>query len=216
MYLAKALCTLRHRVDNHVTMQSRSKSTLPDECIYADDTDLINNCAGKKKRQLQFVTPTFGELNLQINDTKTEHTVLKRSDKKIEEWRSTKKLGSLIGDQEDILRRKQLSTTALHNLSNIWIRKNRITERVRLNLYKTIVKPVLMCNSQTWGLTVNDEHNLDSFYRQKLRTALHIKFPHVISNSDLYQRTNEIPLTSTILILIISFASIHKHQVNSQ
>ena len=56
-----------------------------------------------------------------------------------------------------------------------------------------------MYNSRTWGLTVNDEHNLDSFHRQQLRTALHIKFPHAISNSDLYQRTNEIPLTLTIL-----------------
>ena len=37
------------------------------------------------------------------------------------------------------------------------------------------------------------EHNLDSFHRQQLKTALHIKFPHVISNSNLYQRTNEIP-----------------------
>ena len=56
-----------------------------------------------------------------------------------------------------------------------------------------------MYNSQTWDLTVNDEHNLESFHRQQLRTALHIKLPHVISSSDLYQRTNEIPLTLTIL-----------------
>ena len=47
-----------------------SKSTLPDECIYADDTDLIKNCAKKKKRQFQLVTPTFAEFNLQINDSK--------------------------------------------------------------------------------------------------------------------------------------------------
>ena len=46
---------------------------------------------------------------------------------------------------------------------------------------------------------MNDEHNLDSFHRQQLRAALYIKFPHVISNSDLYQRTNEIPLTLAIL-----------------
>ena len=56
-----------------------------------------------------------------------------------------------------------------------------------------------MYNSQTWGLTVNDGDNLGSFYRQKQRTALHVKFPHVISNNDLYQRTNEIPLILTIL-----------------
>ena len=62
-----------------------------------------------------------------------------------------------------------------------------------------MVKPVLMYNSQTWGLTVNDEHNLDSFHHQQFRADLYIKIPHVISNNDLYQRTNEIPLTLTIL-----------------
>ena len=73
----------------------------------------------------------------------------KKSDKINEEWRSTKKLGSLMDDQGDILRRKRLSTTALYKLNNTWIRKNKIREYVRLIFYKIMVKPVLMCNSQT-------------------------------------------------------------------
>ena len=84
IYLEKALRTLRDRVDNnHVTGQhsyavSSKSSTLPDESVYADDTYLINDRTEKKKRQLQLVTPTFCEFNLQINNTKTDHTVLKR------------------------------------------------------------------------------------------------------------------------------------------
>ena len=38
-----------------------------------------------------------------------------------------------------------------------------------------------MYNSQAWGLTVNDEHNPESAYRQQLGTAIHIKFPHLMS-----------------------------------
>ena len=144
---------------------------------------------------MQLVTSTFAEFNIQINDTKTEHTVLKINDKKNEEWRSTNTLGSLMGDRKDILRRKQLSTIAHHSLNNIWIKKDRIIEHVQLKLYKTIVKAVLMHNSQTLGLTVNDEHKLASLHRRQLRAALRIKLHHFISNSDLYQRTNEIPLT---------------------
>ena len=63
---------------------------------------MIKNCAEKKKRQLQLVVPTFADFNLHINDTKAEHTVLKGGEKK-KEWRSTKKLDSLMSDQEDIL-----------------------------------------------------------------------------------------------------------------
>ena len=159
IYLEKALCD---QVDNdHVTGEQyyaiNSKSSPADKCIYADNTNLISNCTEKKKLQLMLVTPTSAEFNLQINDTKTEHTVLKKSEKENEECHSMKKLGSLMCDQEDILRRKQLSTTALHNLKNIWTKKNRIREHVQLKHYKTIAKPVLMYNSQTWDLTVNDE-----------------------------------------------------------
>ena len=74
--------------------------------------------------------------------------MLKRGEKKNEDRRSTKKLGSLIGNREDILRRKQRSTAALHNLNSIWIRKNRIREHVQVKLYKTVIKKtVLMYNS---------------------------------------------------------------------
>ena len=65
-----------------------------------DDTDWINNSAEKKKRQLQLVTPISAEFSLQINGTKTERTVLKRGEKKNEEWCSTKNLGSLMRDGE--------------------------------------------------------------------------------------------------------------------
>ena len=98
-----------------------------------------------------------------------------------------------------MLRRKQISAIALHNLNNISIRKNRIKEHAVVKLYKSIVKPVLMYNSQTLGLTVNDEHNLDSFHPQQLRKTLHIMFSRFIPNRDLYQQTNEIHFTLTIL-----------------
>ena len=68
---------------------------------------MINDSVKKKERQLQLVTPVFVEFNLQSSDTKTEHTVLKRGEKKNEEWCSTKMLGSLMGDREDMVHRKQ-------------------------------------------------------------------------------------------------------------
>ena len=73
--------------------------------------------------------------------------MLKRGEKKNEDRRSTKKLGSLIGNREDILRRKQRSTAALHNLNSIWIRKNRIREHVQVKLYKTVIKKTVLMNN---------------------------------------------------------------------
>ena len=88
--------------------------------------------------------------------TKTDHTVPKRGEKKNEEWCSTKKHGLLMGDQEDILRRKQLSTTALHNLNNIWTRKsNKRTYSVTTlqNFSQTsayVQQPNMGPNSEWW------------------------------------------------------------------
>ena len=53
-YLEKALRTLR-AIGEHSYADS-FKSTLPEKCINADDTDLINDSAEKKKRQLRLVT----------------------------------------------------------------------------------------------------------------------------------------------------------------
>ena len=51
-----------------------------------------------------------------------------------------------------------------------------------------------------WSLTVNDEHNLDSPTINNWEWLFtSSSLVHVISNSDLYQRTNEIPLIVTIL-----------------
>ena len=53
--------------------------------------------------------------NLIVNEDKTEVTTLKREKKGIEEkWRKVKKLGSLIGDKEDIENRKRLARIAIN------------------------------------------------------------------------------------------------------
>ena len=80
------------------------------------------------------------EDNLIVNESKTEETTLERKIKvpyrckktqginlKIikqdckERWRTVKKLGSFLGDVEDLRRRKQLAIVAMKKFSNIWI-----------------------------------------------------------------------------------------------
>lgn len=202
--LEKALRTLRSKLDNRQIIQEHCYATnvekiLPDELVYADDADFVNETNNQKDKLVKAIADTFPAYNLIINDTKTEHTVLKKEDMNNELWRNTKKLGSLLGDKKDILQRKQLAIATLRNLNEIWIRKNKIRPEIRLKLYKTIVKPVLLYNSQTWGLTKSDEMNLDSFHRKQIRIVLHIKYPNIVSNKDLYEISNEISLSLTIL-----------------
>jgi hypothetical protein len=204
VYFEMSLKKLRAKLDSNSILDEHSyatkpENTLPDEVIYADDCDFITDIKERKHKLISTVTESLLEDNLKVNDTKTEHTTLKRSSKDNETWRSVKKLGSLIGDKEDILQRKQLSIAAMRDLNKLWIRKNRIRRNIRLKLYRTIVKTVLTYNSSTWGLGKTDEDRLDSFHRNQLRKVLHIRYPNIIRNKDLYELTQEIPLSLSIL-----------------
>ena len=68
----------------------------------------------------------------------------------------------------------------------------------KLKLYNTLVKSVLTYNSCTWGLTTQDEKNLDSFHRQQLRQVAGIFYPNKIGNIKLYKLTETRPLSIDI------------------
>ena len=130
-----------------------------------------------------------------VNADKTEQTILSRPGK---ECKNAKKVGTLIGDEEDINRRKRFSTAALAKLQNIWIKEDKVKRKTKIKLYRTLVKSVLTNNCGTRALTKTDEEKLNAFYRQQLRKILNIKYPVKITNSSLYEKCNEFPLSITL------------------
>ena len=98
--------------------------------------------------------------NLIINKDKTEYVTLKRDvDRKKETWRDSKKVGTLIGDLEDTKRRSQLASAAMNRYNKIWMSegKYKIKNKTKMTIYKTLVKPILIYNCSTWGLTKAEE-----------------------------------------------------------
>ena len=61
-----------------------SKSKLPPEMIYADDGDFITDDPKEKEELNNIVTETLMKENLKVNDSKTEHTIIKRGNRKEE------------------------------------------------------------------------------------------------------------------------------------
>lgn len=185
--------------DNDAGSGNRSPTFLPQEAIYAGDADFLTTSEEEKNT----ITDKIGEIllrdNLKVNNSKTEQTEIFRGDRNTERWRTVKKLGSLLGDTEDIQRRKQLSIASMNRLNHIWIRKDHVSEKLRLKLYRTLVKPVLMYNSSTWGLTQKNAKGLDAFHRQQLRQLIGKRYPNKISNQNLYKRCEERPISIDIL-----------------
>ena len=144
----------------------------PNELQYADDVDFIT----KDEQRNCTVNNIFSDIllkdNLKSNTLKTEHAQIERGNNDTELWRNVKKLESLLGDKEDINRRKQLSIIRMNKYDTLWIKKEHLNEHLRIELYKKLIKPVLLYNSSTWGLTANDELKLDTFHRKQLRPVI--------------------------------------------
>ena len=198
MYFEEALEGVRDEINMVVEL------CLPQEMIYADDYDHLTEDHEKKEQFKSCVKEILGKDNLKVNEDKTEDTVLKRgkhdrkNKNKNEPWRETIKLGSKLGDEEDIKRRKNLATGKLAQMKKV-LKSRKISKvKKKMKLYNAMVKSVLTYNACTWGLTKSDEKNLNSFHRKQLRQVLGIYYPHKISNENLYKITNSRPITIDI------------------
>ena len=107
-------------------------------------------------------------------------------------------LGSLLGEAEDVARRKQLANVAFRKLSTVWFRRSRIRLPLRLRLYESFVVPVLTYNMGTWGLTKAELDRLDMYHRRHLRQVIGIHWPNRISNAALYRRCRCHPISEDV------------------
>ena len=152
LYFENALQKLRQEIQN-IPMDAREinrqwreqeESNIPNEMEYADDCDLINENWRRKNLSYKAAQTVLTNSNLNVNNDKTEHTVIKRERRKEDEkWRSVKKLGSLIGDKEDIKRRKQLAAAAMNTNKEIWKWRKHTSMKKHLKLYKVAVESIL-------------------------------------------------------------------------
>ena len=80
----------------------------------ADDCDFITEKEKTKGKIYGKAKEIMKSKNLLGNKEKTEYTTVKtRSKQEEREWRYMIKLGSKLGDREDIQRRKELATIVL-------------------------------------------------------------------------------------------------------
>ena len=102
--------------------QPRIDVDLPLDIAYADDVDFVSH-GHAFLDQVESIVPTcLRQWFLVVNESKTERISLRReTDQVAEEWRMTKKLGSLSGDAEDVPRRKQLALVAFHRMWTLWL-----------------------------------------------------------------------------------------------
>ena len=139
----------------------------------------------------------FREFNLNINPSKTEYTIIQKERISPGLLQKTKKLGTILDTEAELVRRKSLSNIALYKLKYIW--KNRFVKTpLKVLLYKTYVRPILTYNCGTWATTKTLDRRIDSFHRRQLRIAVNRSFPKEIPSENLYRITQQQKLSDFI------------------
>lgn len=173
---------------------------LPLEAIYADDTDFISMFAEFLDEIQARVGPIFEEFNLLVNVDKTERTVIGHPDLVNDQsWHNTRKLGSLLGVEEDVNRRIQLAFQALNGLEDLWKHRHLVAQKIRVTAYRAIVESVLLYNCGTWALTEALADKLDRCQRKMIRRILGLKWSDKVTNNDLYTRCDISPASVQVV-----------------
>ena len=183
VYLEHALKKVRITLPRPIVKYEKE---IPDEIPYVDDVDFI----GQDYVNINEIQKTLHKYQLKVNKDKTEFTALSKNE---EDWKNAKKVGSLIGDLEDVDRRRQLSTAALNKLYHVWVKGNKLKTTTKIKLYRSLVKSILLYNCSIWALTLTEEEKINSFHPKQLKKVLNIKFPVKITNKSLYKNARKSP-----------------------
>ena len=100
--------------------------------------------------------------NLLVNPEKTEEYSINRTSN--QDWKNCKYLGSLLGDEEDIKRRKQLACDAFRKNKKCLTSKY-IRLKIRLRIFEASTTSIFLYNAELWTLKYKQNVQIDTFQR---------------------------------------------------
>ena len=170
--------------------KSQNSCYIPQQ--YADDGSWATTSEETKNSIKDKVPEQLRKHNLLVNDDKTEEfSISKNGD---QSWRECKFLGSLLGNNEDIQRRKQLACAAFQNKKES-ITSDRLSLEVRIRNFNAYVAPVFLYNCELWALTEQQANKINTFQRRFLRKIVRCKYT---PNDTLYKLCKAEPWTTTV------------------
>lgn len=176
---------------------------------YADDICLFSNSFNGIQDKLRALDTNAKTTGLRINIAKTKlmrigsrcETPLLLNGEPIEDVAKFCYLGSMVckdgGAETDVSSRIDKARSAYHSLGNVW-RSNQLSTSLKLRLFNSNVKSVLLYGCETWKTTNSIDHKLQVFVNKCLRRILKIFWPEWVTNADLLQRAGQQPIAAEI------------------
>ena len=198
------------RVDQRILGLTLDTYQLKD-LEYADDVTILAPSLEQLLRDLQICQEEASKLGLEISWRKTK--VMAISDPNapstvqvngidVNVISAFDYLGSTVtmsGSCElDISKRIGKAANVMKSLhTQLWTQRT-VSRTTKLRIYKAAILPVLLYGSETWTWTSTLARRLNAFDTRALRRLENIRWSDFVSNAELRQRTNTVPLTRTI------------------
>ncbi|CAH8662821.1 unnamed protein product [Heterobilharzia americana] len=182
---------------------------------FADDLCLMSHKLEDLQAKTNKLIEEAAKTGLQVNIEKTEvmkiphhhhqqqqqQTPITVNGRNLKEVTSFTYLGSTVsttgGTDEDVKVRIGKARQAFISLKPVW-RSSALSMRNKIRIFNTNVKSVLLYGSETWRVTKGISNKLQTFINNCLRSLLKIRWPEKISNKELWERTNQEPITQQI------------------
>jgi hypothetical protein len=148
---------------------------------------------------------------LRVNTSKTEPFML--GGESIEDVDSFVYLVSKVtkdgGAMQDVAQRIKKANGAFVQFYPVW-RNNKISTRTKLHIFCSNVKLVLLYGSETWKVAKTTTSKLQTFINRCLQKIFNIHWPEVISNEELWRRTEETEISIEIKRLKCNWIGTHR------
>ena len=176
---------------------------------FSDDISLLSHRQQDAQEKLCRVATEAEKTGLQINIWKTEvmrvnnrqQDPVRLHQEDIKEVDKFVYLGSVVskdeGTDEAIECRMNKARHAFNTLRPIW-RSTALSLHKKIWIFNTNVKSVLLYGAETWRVTKTNTQKLQTFTNRCLRNILGIRWPDVVSNKQLWDRTRQAPIETEI------------------
>jgi len=105
---------------------------------------------------------------------------------------------SSCSNDPEICRCSAMTRSAMHRLDrHLW--RSRITNKIKLHLYRVFVLPIMLYGSECWAVNKVDIQQIDAVDQWCLRRILNIRWHDFVTNADIRRSTNQPPLSSIIM-----------------
>ena len=201
--------TMKRSTEHHRTGIQWNLFSQLEDLDFADDLALLSETHKHMQQKTERLQEKSSQLGLKINVGKTKVTkVNSRSSEPIslesgtvEEVQDFIYLGSNIstngGADKDVELRINKARHAFRTLRPVWL-SSQLSITTKIRIFNTNVKPVLLYGCETWKTTQSLNNKLQVFINSRLRYILKVWWPNKISNKELWKKTKQEEISTTI------------------